>query len=374
MGNCNNKKITRRKFVKGVAGAALCYACLPLKSLSASDENSGIDILGGEGGNVQLAAACGTYCGACPAYLNKHGEGEKRYSSGLLEDSVNSLVESMNNMSCDGCLSGGTLAWHCQNCNIRLCAKNSQDNERCSGCDSLPCYRVTSLINQGDYPHRNEYLPNLEKIRTMGAEEWAVYEEARWNCPECGLAMSWYDAECSGCGEPRSADIFSLSFNISLNTGWNLISLPKEPAETAVASALGELEGKYISVWAYDGASWRVYDPAAPDFCDLSMMNAGKGYWINMKEAATLSFSDITPSPEVTLNKGWNLAGYNSLTARGASNVLASIEEQYISMWEYKSGWKVYDPISPDFSDLRDIKPGYGYWINSKSECSWALP
>jgi hypothetical protein len=69
---------------------------------------------------------------------------------------------------------------------------------------------VTSLINMGGYPHRNEYLPNLAKIREMGVQEWIKYEEERWRCPKCRLPMSWYDAECAGCGEPRSEDLFPI--------------------------------------------------------------------------------------------------------------------------------------------------------------------
>jgi ribosomal protein L37E len=63
----------------------------------------------------------------------------------------------------------------------------------------------------GNYLHRDEYLPNLEKIRQMGVQEWVKSEEERWLCPRCGQPMSWYDAECADCGEPRSERLFSLS-------------------------------------------------------------------------------------------------------------------------------------------------------------------
>jgi len=65
----------------------------------------------------------------------------------------------------------------------------------------------------GSYLHRKEYLPNLKKIREMGVQEWAKKEEERWRCPRCGLPMSWYDAECAGCGEARSERLFPLSKN-----------------------------------------------------------------------------------------------------------------------------------------------------------------
>jgi len=206
----NNEKITRRKFVKGVAGAAVCCASFSLDSLAASEEDK---IKGGKG-KEHLAAACGTYCGACPAYIAKHGEDkqikmklQKKFSSGPGIPPSNW----MDGLLCDGCLSGGKLAAHCQRCNIRLCALNKQNDSRCSDCEELPCYRIKDLINMGRYLHRKEYLPNLKKIREMGVQEWVKYEEERWRCPRCGLPMSWYDAECAGCGESRSERVFPLS-------------------------------------------------------------------------------------------------------------------------------------------------------------------
>ena len=220
----NNEKITRRKFVKGVAGAAVCCACLPLEVLADSagtpkhnnEERKKAKMTGT--GKEHLAAACGTYCGACPAYIAKHGKDEqikmrlqKRFSSG--PKALKGIPPSnwMDGLLCDGCLSGGMLAAHCQNCTIRKCAAKKQDDSRCSDCEELPCYRITNLINMGHYLHRKEYLPNLKKIREMGVHEWVKYEVERWLCPRCGLPMSWYDAECAGCGEPRSERLFPLT-------------------------------------------------------------------------------------------------------------------------------------------------------------------
>jgi hypothetical protein len=223
MDSCNNEKITRRKFVKGIAGVSVCCACFslncsgPSKKISELEIKDGKEIEDGKG-KVHLAAACGTYCGACPAYIAKHGTDEqiklrqqKRLSSGPTK-TLNGIPPAnwMDGLLCDGCLSGGQLAAHCQRCNIRLHALNTQNNSRCSDCDELPCYRITNLINMGGYLHRKEYLPNLEKIREMGVQEWVKYEEKRWRCPKCGLPMSWYDPECAGCGKPRSKQLFPL--------------------------------------------------------------------------------------------------------------------------------------------------------------------
>ncbi len=205
------ENITRRNFIKraGVAGAAVCGVCY---SLGCSKDNSAQD----DNDKAPLAAACGTYCGACPAYLAKHTTDEqirqKRISPEPTEAQPGIPPSGwMKGLLCDGCLSGGQLAGHCQSCSIRLHALEKQNDARCTDCEELPCYRMTNLINMGDYLHRQEYLPNLQKIREMGVQEWIKYEEERWRCPQCGNPMSWYDAECIKCGAPRSERLFTLS-------------------------------------------------------------------------------------------------------------------------------------------------------------------
>ena len=217
--------MTRRKLVKGAAGTALCCVCLPFEVLADSagtpehhsEEEERTKTTGA--GNEHLAAACGTYCGACPAYLAKHGDDEqlkmrlqKRSSSGPATAQKGTPPANwMDGLLCDGCLGGGVLAAHCRRCDIRLHALNTQSDSRCTDCEELPCYRITGLMNMGRYLHRQEYLPNLRKIREVGVQEWVNREAERWRCPKCSLPMSWYDAECAKCGEPRSRQLFPLT-------------------------------------------------------------------------------------------------------------------------------------------------------------------
>jgi hypothetical protein len=215
MVNSEKECTTRRKFCKRLAGVAVTGAFVGLETMAGPNPKPEGEAAGN---GEHLAAACGTYCGACPAYLAKHGEDEQirkkrqKISSSVPAKAQKGIPPSnwMSGLLCDGCLSGGKLAAHCQRCNIRLCALDKQDNARCSDCEELPCHRITNLINMGRYLHRDEYLPNLEKMREMGVRKWVQYEEERWLCPRCGLPMSWYDAECIGCGGPRSERVFSL--------------------------------------------------------------------------------------------------------------------------------------------------------------------
>ena len=215
MDSCKKENTTRRRFIKGVTGAAVCCcAGFSFNSLAVSAEDK---IKNGKG-KEYLAAACGTFCGACPAYIAKHSEDEQIKIKLQNKSSLAPAKEQkgippsnwMDGLLCDGCLSGGQLAGHCQRCDIRLHALDTQNDFRCTDCEELPCNRMTNLINMGSYLHRKEYLPNLKKIREMGVQEWVKYEEERWRCPGCGLPLSWYDTECARCGEPRSKRLFLL--------------------------------------------------------------------------------------------------------------------------------------------------------------------
>lgn len=207
------RNTSRRRFIKGVAGAAAySCACFSLDGLAIPEEDKIKDGKGKE----HLAAACGTFCGACPAYLAKYTEDEQIRQNSISPEPAEAqqgIPPSgwMKGLLCDGCLSGGMLAPHCRNCAIRKCAANKQHDSRCSECEELPCNRITDLINMGGYLHRKEYLPNLKKMSEMGIQQWVQYEEERWRCPRCGLPMSWYDAGCVKCGEPRSGQLFPLT-------------------------------------------------------------------------------------------------------------------------------------------------------------------
>lgn len=203
----------RERFIKSIIGTAVCFSCFPYDSLAIDEK------LQDNKNKEYLAGVCGTYCGACPAYIAKHSNEEqlrlrmqKRISSGQVKTKTIPDPAWMDGLLCDGCMSGGQLAPHCQRCAIKSCVAGKQDVIRCSDCTELPCFRITNMINTG-LLHRAEYLPNLQKIRKMGVQEWVKYEEERWLCPGCGKPLSWYDPECPACGEKRSGKLFPLAIN-----------------------------------------------------------------------------------------------------------------------------------------------------------------
>jgi len=162
---------------------------------------------------------------------------------------------------------------------------------------------------------------------------------------------------------------------IKLSSGSNLISLYRQPSDVDITQVLEPISGKYTSVWAFGEDNWSVYDPANPAFSDLKEMEAGRGYWIDMKQPGTLPVFGSLPSNQISLSNGSNLVGYNAAAAREISNAIGSIENECGSVWTFVDGnWRVYDPANPAFSDLGGMEPGHGYWIDVSKACVWTLP
>jgi hypothetical protein len=181
--------------------------------------------------------------------------------------------------------------------------------------------------------------------------------------------------------EPKEPDsivtIGQDSYSIQLHTGWNLISLPLMPDDTDILGVMSSVEGNWNSVWSYEGGNWKRYDLTGPDFLnDLTTIETGKGYWINMKSTDTLSVSGSEATiKSIPLSAGWNLVGYNSLNSASTTGAMNSVTGNWNSVWSYETGnWKRYDLNGPDFlNDLTIMGPGKGYWIDMKLSDTWSL-
>jgi len=154
------------------------------------------------------------------------------------------------------------------------------------------------------------------------------------------------------------------NYSIGLDVGWNLISLPSQPSETAITAVTSSIQGKFNSIWSYQTGNWSLYQPGNRAQSDLATMESGKGYWIHMTAAGTLDSTDAptTAITTIPLSQGWNLVGFGNLGPAEIKTALASIEGRYLSVWAFiNNQWTLYDPNNPSFSDLTVISPGAGY-------------
>ena len=139
------------------------------------------------------------------------------------------------------------------------------------------------------------------------------------------FVVTAYSADGTESDHSNEVDAFSMK----LSVGSNLISLYRQPVDTDIADVLAPISGKFTSVWAFMDGNWSVYDPANPGFSDLREIEAGRGYWVDMRQAGTLPVFGSEPSHQISLTSGSNLVGYNSATIREIALVTDSIAVSY---------------------------------------------
>jgi hypothetical protein len=158
-------------------------------------------------------------------------------------------------------------------------------------------------------------------------------------------------------------------FTKNLRSGWNLISIPVNMTNRTIENATSSIAGKFTMIKAYDAATanWSTYDPAHPELSGFHDILPEKGYWINMTEDATLNVTGMDmASTQIPVFAGWNMIGYPTFAVQNVSPALSSVLGNYTLVRTYDpvAGWMTYDPVHPEFSDLFQLSPGYGYWID----------
>lgn len=165
----------------------------------------------------------------------------------------------------------------------------------------------------------------------------------------------------------------AVNYSIPLTKGWNLISLPVVPGNTAVASVLGTAKDNIETVWSYDADNekWSVYHANSNETSDLSSMTAGYGYWVNYtgtNASALVGSGNLVQEgnsvpPSRKLKEGWNLIGYYqrpNTTSVSAENALYN---NLNNVWTLLFG---YDNTNKHITTLNGnslLNPGEAFWV-----------
>jgi hypothetical protein len=162
---------------------------------------------------------------------------------------------------------------------------------------------------------------------------------------------------------------------IPLASGWNLISLPLEPLNPAIAALTQQISPCLHQVLTRVNGVEVHYDPSQLDQNTLGTVEPGRGYWFDMVCPAEMTVIGNRTTNPITLLPGLSLIGYNSLKPIPVSAALSTIAGKYARLWAYKdNGWTLYDPADEAGSTLQVLTPGSGYWIETMEETTWALP
>lgn len=184
------------------------------------------------------------------------------------------------------------------------------------------------------------------------------------------------------CGEPITPDVITIKIEeeqtLSLYEGWNFVSLPFDPVNTNLDYVLGPVLQDCISVWSYDNVErkWlkHIFDGSSfPD--DLTTIEFGKGYLINMSGDATLTVAGkVIEQSYVILKRGWNLVGCNSMAGLSL-DALNLIQYESISTYDNPGNeWVRYAPVGPPFmNNLGYLETGKAYWLYANKDCTWHI-
>ena len=201
-------------------------------------------------------------------------------------------------------------------------------------------------------------------------------------------------------------------FEIDLNPGWNLISLPGIPENTAIEVVLEDLlpptcDGVHgFEVWYYDCGSWWVFCSEISDYQTLTTMDECKAYWIYLEGTATASFRvkgswyPAPPGPPLKkcYHECWNMVGFTSDVNRepfvqeagagipacdvaGLAPYFGSLAppNTVIYILGYDGGWfavEQYPPGGPPAvaPNRNCLEVGMGYWVAFSADACFAPP
>ncbi len=134
---------------------------------------------------------------------------------------------------------------------------------------------------------------------------------------------------------------FTVSRNVSLQSGWNLVSIPVGVKSWDVS----KIFPAYVSAYSYAGG-----------YQSASTLAHGTGYWVNYPNSGTAALTgEPFASDTFAVVSGWNLIGSTFSTVATASiqQIPASIVSSYF--FSYSNGYK----------STTSISSGQGVWVKS---------
>lgn len=154
-----------------------------------------------------------------------------------------------------------------------------------------------------------------------------------------------------------------------LQTGWNLISLPRIPFDTKIANVMKDVSGVQMVttfVWENDKLVQKSWTPGGP-VGTLKEMTSGQGYWIEMNNNSDLInhgwYNPPAPQvpPSYDVHAGWNLIGmhttYPGYMKTVSQYLGAECTASAKAVYYYSNG--VYYPVGKN----DPMVPGLGYWL-----------
>ena len=159
---------------------------------------------------------------------------------------------------------------------------------------------------------------------------------------------------------------------LTLETGWNLVSLYLQQSDYAIATIFDPVSGNVNQIKDEFGTYFQGGHPA---FNTLNDFTDGQGYWVKMNAGQNLANYGLpltTNNVLIPLQTGWNLIGFPSEHPIAVKDAFAGIINQ---VEKVKNIDKSFDPTFPDvFNTYQTIHPGEGLWVKVVTEVDFYFP
>ena len=144
-------------------------------------------------------------------------------------------------------------------------------------------------------------------------------------------------------------------FKLELYAGWNLVSVPFEPEDSAIDAVFGDAVREPVVEWA------------ATHYSKAAVMTCLKGYWVYAASDADVCVEGFPlQDSSCDLTAGWNLVG---ITGK------APCQNLQLPLVEYPQGAVLY-PVYDWRTNIREygmpvsLKPGTGCWVFAGEDSS----
>ena len=276
---------------------------------------------------------------------------------------------------------------HSDNC------RNVDSDERMSNCmnenseyaeDNFDDIVVTSFVLDG--------VDITDSVKTTDNQSFLVSLES--------ISIGDHTAELQAVDQAGNVfeDTLEIDFEVNdrdpfekrLSPGWNLVSLPGEPADSSIAAVFGP--GVEVrTVYTYDPVipgGWQVAVRETLDSDwqgDLTDINGQRGYWVlsdaiqdwevsipRLSGGAAGTGTPIQP-PVIPLYAGWNLIPVTDISGNGAGGdtlsadvYLQSLDDgidlaRVLGFDTIRNQWETV--LDPDMQMNNTLTIGSGYWI-----------
>ena len=168
---------------------------------------------------------------------------------------------------------------------------------------------------------------------------------------------------------------------ITLNTGWNIISANVIPSNLNLKDIFQSLidAGKLKKVMDEAGKTIENFGAFGGWKNNIGNLNPAKGYKVNVLSTSTLSLegTPVSLPLDLALATGWNIISYSSATAQDAKALVQSLIDagklkkvmdeagKTIENFGAFGGWK---------NNIGNFLPGKGYKVNVHENCTLTIP